>query len=274
MEIDPTRMPTYLCFLIAGLDFLEMVKMINFIRAEGRAVGPWPPDLSSRDAFQSEHWLRPQLEDDALLYSLHDIIGEDLEDEMCGVTLGVCQIEAAQAPPRGYSLSRDPRPDNPIYRVAEMEQKVKSAQRDLERHKQLLESDMQLHSLLNTGLTREENRLEAGNSPQEVHSSETETVLYGNTSIFNGDSESSYFASYSGHGKCFFFFFFFFGPNADVDRHSRNYVKRHSPNGCLQRFHLRKQGSFQEQDCTRCWMRDWYIVHVLRSSWSQKSNSC
>lgn len=181
------------------LDFLEMVKMINFIRAEGRAVGRWPPDLSSRDAFQSEHWLMPQLEDDALLYSLHDIIGEDLEDAMSGATLGVGQNEVAQPPRRDYHLSRDPRPDNPIYRIAEMERRVRDAQRDLENHKQLLASDMQLQGRLENGLIREETTLEPRGNPQQIHASETEIGPNGNTSTSNGDTDSSYFASYSGH---------------------------------------------------------------------------
>lgn len=178
-----------------------MVKMINFIRAEGRAVGRWPPDLSSRDAFQSEHWLMPQLEDDALLYSLHDIIGEDLEDAMSGATLGAGQNEVAQPPRRDYHLSRDPRPDNPIYRIAEMERRVRDAQRDLENHKQLLASDMQLQGRLENGLIREETTLEPRGNPQQIHASETEIGPNANTPTSNGDTDSSYFASYSGHGE-------------------------------------------------------------------------
>ncbi|CAF9913087.1 MAG: hypothetical protein ALECFALPRED_008628 [Alectoria fallacina] len=181
------------------LDFLEMIKMINFIRAEGRAVGRCPPDLSSTDVFQSEHWLIPQLEDDALLYSLHDIIGEDLEDEVSGVTVGVGQSEAAQPPQYTYDLSRVPRPDDSIYGIAELEQRVRSAQRDLENQKQLLASDLQLHGRLENGLTREKTILEAGNSPQEIQTFDTETGSSGNASVMKGDTDSSYFASYSGH---------------------------------------------------------------------------
>lgn len=236
MGFGPILKVTYLSFLNLELDFLEMVKMINFIRAEGRAVGRWPPDLSSSDAFQSEHWLIPQFEDDALLYSLHDVIGEDLEDDMSGVTMGIGQIEVAPDPQRGYHLSRDPRSDNLNYGIAEMEQRVRSAQKDLERHKQLLVSDMQLHDPLNNGLTREENTLEARNSPQEVHVAATEVIPNGKNSKLNGDSDSSYFASYSGHGK--FFFYLARWLNADVDRYPRNHVERHNSNGCLQRFHI------------------------------------
>ena len=174
-----------------------MIKMINFIRAEGRAVGRWPPDLSSKDAFQSEHWLMPQLEDDALLYSLHDIVGEDLEDELTGVTFAVGQIEVAQPPQRDYNLSRDPRPDNPIYRIAEMEYRVRMAQRDLENHKELLASDMQVAGRLNSGLSLKETTLEAHNSSPQMTASRNEIAK------LDGNTDSSYFASYSGHGNCF-----------------------------------------------------------------------
>lgn len=191
-------------YQFSELDFLEMIKMINFIRAEGKAVGRWPPDLSSKDTFQSEHWLMPQLEDDALLYSLHDIIGDDLDDEMSGMTFRVDQSEVAQPQRRGYHLSTDPRPDNPIYRIAEMEGRVESAQRDLQQHRQLLASDMQLHGRLGHGLTAEETTLEVRNSPQQTDAFETEMVPNGDNSKLNGDTDSSYFASYSGHGKLFF----------------------------------------------------------------------
>ena len=213
-----------------------MIKMINFIRAEGRDVRRCPPDLSSKDVFQSEHWLIPQLEDDALLYSLHDIIGEDLEEEVSGVTVGVGQSEAAQLPQCTYDLSRVPGPDNPIYGIAELEQRVRSAQRDLENHKQLLASDLQLHGRLENGLTREDTILEARNSPQEIQTFDTETSSSGNASAMKGDTDSSYFASYSGHGRCFFDL-----PKcskADADRHPRNNVERHSSNRCLSRFHI------------------------------------
>ena len=177
-----------------------MVKLINFIRGEGKAVGRWPPDLSSRNAFQSEHWLMPQLEDDALLYSLHDIIGEGLEDDMNGVTFRVGQIEVAQPQPREYYLSRDPRPDNPIYRITELEQRVKSAQRDLELHKQMLASDMQLAGRLDHDLTLERDTLEVHSNPAQTDDFETRVASNGDAPKLNEDADSSYFASYSGPG--------------------------------------------------------------------------
>lgn len=218
--------------------------MINFVRAECRVVGRWPPDLSSKDVFQSEHWLMPQLEDDALLYSLHDIIGEDLEDETSGVTFGVGQIEVDQPPQRAYNLSKDPKPDTSMHRIAEMEQRVTTAPKDLKGHKQALASDMQLHGQLDNGLTWEETTLEARINPKEIQASDTEIGINGNTPTVNGDTDSSYFASYSGHGENFFDLRRC--SNADVDRYPRNDVERHCSNRCLQRFHIRKQRSLQK----------------------------
>lgn len=51
-----------------------MIKMINYIRSEVQH-GNETPDLSSREAFQEERYLKPFLEQDALLYSLDDVIG-------------------------------------------------------------------------------------------------------------------------------------------------------------------------------------------------------
>ena len=178
----------------------------------------------------------PQLEDDALLYNLQDVMGEDLEDEMNGGTFGVDQIEIDQLPQRDYILSRDPRPENPIYRIAEMEERVKGAQRDLEKYKQLFASDMQLYDRLGDGLSREGTFLEAPNSVPEVNASGTESGPNVNTSTTNRDTDSSYFASYSGHGKCFFDLARL--STAEVDRHSRNYVERHNSNRCIQRLHI------------------------------------
>lgn len=194
-----------------------MIKLINFIRGEGKAVGRWPPDLSSKTAFQSEHWLKPQLEDDALLYSLHDIIGEDLEDDMSGVTTRASPIEVAQPQQLNYHLSTDPRPDNPKYRIAEMEMRVRMAQIGLEQHQQLLAEDMQLHAWLGHNITLEAPALEVRDSPRQTDAFRTESKSKGNVSKINGDADSSYFASYSGHGKLFFDLARW--PNVDIGRH-------------------------------------------------------
>ena len=207
-----------------------MIKLINFIRGEGKAVGRWPPDLSSKNAFQSEYWLMPQLEDDALLYSLHDIIGDDLEYEMSDVTFRVNQLEVAQPEQRDFYpqrrefyLSSDPRPDSRTYRIAELERRVKNAQRDLDLHKQMLAHDMELAGRLNHDLTLEGDTFTIDSSLQQSDAFDTGLAPNSNTSNMNEDADFDYFASYSGHGEFFLEAKIWY--NADKNRHSCNHVE-------------------------------------------------
>ncbi|KAL2834966.1 S-adenosyl-L-methionine-dependent methyltransferase [Aspergillus cavernicola] len=63
------------------LDFLDTIKLVNYIRSQVKD-GNLAPDVSSKNKFQDEAYLKPVLEDDALLYSLDDI--EDEESEEAG----------------------------------------------------------------------------------------------------------------------------------------------------------------------------------------------
>ncbi|KAL4935422.1 hypothetical protein BDV06DRAFT_207069 [Aspergillus oleicola] len=59
------------------LDFLDTIKLVNYMRLSVKE-GNLTPDVSSKEKFQDETYLKPVLEDDALLYSLDDIEDEDL----------------------------------------------------------------------------------------------------------------------------------------------------------------------------------------------------
>ncbi|KAA8646370.1 hypothetical protein EYZ11_012019 [Aspergillus tanneri] len=61
-----------------GLDFLGTIKLVNYIRSQVK-VGNLNPDVSSKSNFDDEIYLKPVLEDDALLYSLDDIDDETSE---------------------------------------------------------------------------------------------------------------------------------------------------------------------------------------------------
>ncbi|EFQ97858.1 HNRNP arginine N-methyltransferase [Nannizzia gypsea CBS 118893] len=65
-----------------GLDFLGTIRLVNYIRSEVKN-GNTKPDVSSAALFEDEKYLKPVLEDDALLYSLDDIadltVGEQQE---------------------------------------------------------------------------------------------------------------------------------------------------------------------------------------------------
>lgn len=68
---------------LSDLDFLGTIKLVNYIRSQVKA-GNLSPDVSSKSNFEDEVYLKPVLEDDALLYSLDDI--EDQDPEVPGGT--------------------------------------------------------------------------------------------------------------------------------------------------------------------------------------------
>ncbi|KIV79927.1 hypothetical protein PV11_07466 [Exophiala sideris] len=54
------------------LDFLGLIKLVNYIRAEVQA-GNTRPDISSKSVFEDDKYLKPVLQEDALLFSLDDV---------------------------------------------------------------------------------------------------------------------------------------------------------------------------------------------------------
>ncbi|KAJ5239708.1 S-adenosylmethionine-dependent methyltransferase superfamily domain-containing protein [Penicillium chermesinum] len=65
-----------------GLDFLDTIKLVNYVRSQVKAGNKYP-DVSSKSKFEDDAYLKPVLEDDALLYSLDDI-AEDAQDAAPG----------------------------------------------------------------------------------------------------------------------------------------------------------------------------------------------
>jgi protein arginine N-methyltransferase 3 len=61
-----------------GLEFLDLIRLVNYIRSEAM-MGNLKPDVSSKTQFEDEKYLKPVLEDDAVLFSLEDALGEDGE---------------------------------------------------------------------------------------------------------------------------------------------------------------------------------------------------
>jgi type I protein arginine methyltransferase len=54
------------------LEYLDLVKLVNYVRTEVASGNPHP-DVSSKALFEHDKYLKPVLEDDALLYSLDDV---------------------------------------------------------------------------------------------------------------------------------------------------------------------------------------------------------
>ena len=68
---------------MTDLDFLDTIKLVNYVRSEVKA-GNKTPDVSSKSKFADDAYLKPVLEDDALLYSLDDIAEAQDEDAAPG----------------------------------------------------------------------------------------------------------------------------------------------------------------------------------------------
>ncbi|KAF2426535.1 S-adenosyl-L-methionine-dependent methyltransferase [Tothia fuscella] len=63
-----------------GLDFYSSVKFVNYIREEVRK-GNLKPDVSSASLFEDDRFMKPVLEDDALLFSLDDLTNSASEEQ-------------------------------------------------------------------------------------------------------------------------------------------------------------------------------------------------
>lgn len=157
---------------------MGMIKLVNYIRAEISA-GKGLPDCTNKSVFEDDRFLRPVLEDDPLLYNLHDIIGEQL-DKTANGTPGDMGEAMSQNPGQG--------PD----RITKLEEELRHAQLEIAARKQELET-LKHHF---GGLGSSEPSLDGSqNGALDIHNERMgNTIAYGNT-------DSSYFASYSGHGN-------------------------------------------------------------------------
>jgi protein arginine N-methyltransferase 3 len=77
------EIPANLFRFTSDLDFLGTIRLVNYVRSQVKA-GNTTPDVSSKDRFEDDAYLKPVLEDDALLYSLDDI--EDEHSATAGTT--------------------------------------------------------------------------------------------------------------------------------------------------------------------------------------------
>lgn len=66
-----------------GLDFIDTIKLVNYVRTQVKA-GNKTPDVDSKSKFDDDVYLKPVMEDDALLYSLDDITEEQGEEAATG----------------------------------------------------------------------------------------------------------------------------------------------------------------------------------------------
>ena len=173
-------------WVMIGLDFLDVVKLVNYIRSKVKA-GVVKPDVSAKFVFKDEQYLIPVLEDDALLWNLNDIIGQDLDD-MDEDTGGVSV--------RSFGGTTTDRKDE--NRVAELEKKLQLAELELEAQRSEIKF-LQLkfeepESMHEKSFDKAETR------ERDLNAGDTGPGPARNAPML-GNTDSSYFASYSGHGE-------------------------------------------------------------------------
>ena len=159
------------------------MRLVNYIRSEVK-VGNTVPNLSNESAFQDEKYLLPVLEDDPLLYSLHDAIGEGFDDNDDNVPLVA-----------GKTLANSTQDTN---QVIDLERKLQRAQLELEacrREVKVLRSQAKVH---------DDHVLPMKTVPEVTDRLDIDAMSLGKeqskTREISDAVDSSYFASYSGHG--------------------------------------------------------------------------
>ena len=161
------------------LDFLGMIRLINYIRTESNA-GRGMPSLTTRADFEDDKYLTPVLKDDAILYSLHDIEGINFDDDPSDQPHSPIPMEHHRESEEGS-------------RVADLEEKLLSVQRELEARKRELKAIRQRFGE-SVG-----NDLE-GTGSQHEHVAKKLDIGPARSVIPLGNTDQSYFESYSGHG--------------------------------------------------------------------------
>jgi type I protein arginine methyltransferase len=155
---------------VQDLDFLEMIKMINYIRSEVQQ-GNETPNLSSKAAFEEEHYLKPFLEQDALLYSLDDIIGP-MDQVGPAATNGI----------RGELSGVE---DMAVTRIAELEQELHRLQSQFLAYRETVDQTL-------------ENRW---NSKESDFENPRNALSQNGVRTAPRDDDTHYFSSYSSNGQ-------------------------------------------------------------------------
>ena len=146
-----------------------MIKMINYIRSEVQQ-GNEAPDLSSKDAFQEERFLKPFLEQDAVLYSLDDIVGP-FDQPAPAATNGIVGSSSFE--------------DTARNRIAELQEELRCLQKQFSAYRETVDQTLE-----NRWNSEENGRADSRNA-----------------SAQNGikpvprDDDTHYFSSYSSNGQ-------------------------------------------------------------------------
>lgn len=146
-----------------------MIKMINYIRSEVQK-GNEAPDLSAKEAFQEERFLKPVLEQDALLYSLDDIVGPF--DQPAPVAIN--GIDGGS-----------PSEDTARNRIAELQEELQCLQKQFSAYRETVDQTL-------------ENRW---NSEENDQASSRNVLAQSGIKPVPRDDDTHYFSSYSSNGQ-------------------------------------------------------------------------
>ena len=164
---------------------MGMVKMINYVRSEVKTGNI--PDLSINVAFQDEKYLKPVLEDDAVLYNLHDIIDEGFDEDK-------------GTPSNGCNDTDDQGSGQYECRIKELEDKLLHTQQELDARRRELEA---IRAQFGTS-QYEESTDHVNPSNPTAYDEQLPELMAGTGTIRNGvkiaKNDTSYFDSYSNYG--------------------------------------------------------------------------
>lgn len=144
---------------------------MNFIRSETKR-GNLTPDLSSKSVLEDDRYLRPVLEDDALLFSLDEVIG-DLENEV----LPTAKVN-------GTKLCSDQGGAGAVNRVIELEREMQRLQLEFSEYRETVTKALD----------------DRWNSTDDVDKSTNGVEKSGKEKKPSQDDDSHYFSSYSTNG--------------------------------------------------------------------------
>lgn len=147
-----------------------MIKMINYVRSEVHQ-GNETPNLSSKAAFEDERYLKPFLDEDALLFSLDDIIGP----------MGQVGPEATN----GVKGELPRTEDLAVTRIAELEQELYRLQNQFSAYRETVDQTL-------------ENRW---NSKEDGLENSRNALSQSGVRTAPRDDDTHYFSSYSSNGQ-------------------------------------------------------------------------
>lgn len=150
-----------------ALDFYGNVKLVNYIRSQVHSGKSVSSDISEKD-FEDEKYLKPVLEDDALLISLDDLPEVQLKAQ-----------NIVEGDPSGKELSKDS--GRLVARVSELEEELRRIQSQFDDYRTTVKQTLD----------------ERWNDNSVSGSSE----VVGAEKVEKRDDDSHYFSSYSYNGQ-------------------------------------------------------------------------